>query len=49
MNQIELFDSHSKVLAYAGLDPVVCQSGKWRARLTRMSKRGNPLLRYTLI
>ncbi len=43
------FDSPSKVLAYAGLNPVVRQSGKWRASSTRMSKRGDPLLLYTLI
>ena len=49
VNQIELFDSPSKVLAYAGLNPVVRQSGKWRAGSTRMSKRGDPLLLYTLI
>ena len=48
-NNLNSFDSPSKVLAYAGLDPVVRQSGKWRARTTRMSKRGNSLLRYTLI
>lgn len=48
-NNLNNFDSPSKVLAYAGLDPVVRQSGKWRARTTRMSKRGNSLLRYTLI
>lgn len=43
------FDSPCKVLAYAGLDPIVNQSGKWKAQRTRMSKRGNSLLRYTLI
>ena len=48
-NNLNSFDSPSKVLAYAGLDPVVRQSGKWRARTTRMSKRGNSLLRYALI
>ena len=48
-NNLNNFDSPSKVLAYAGLDPVVRQSGKWRASKSRMSKRGNSLLRYTLI
>ena len=43
------FDSPSKVLAFAGLDPVVCQSGNWKANSTSMSKRGNSLLRYVLI
>ncbi|MEG0579595.1 MAG: transposase, partial [Niameybacter sp.] len=31
------------------LDPVVTQSGNFSARTTRMSKRGNSLLRYALI
>lgn len=48
-NNLNNFDSPSKVLAYAGLDPVVRQSGKWHASKSRMSKRGNSLLRYTLI
>ena len=48
-NNLINFDSPSKVVAYAGLDPVICQSGQWKAKSTRMSKRGNPLLRYILI
>lgn len=48
-NNLSNFSSPSKVLAYAGLDPVVMQSGKFRAQSTRMSKRGNSLLRYVLI
>lgn len=48
-NNLINFDSPSKVVAYAGLDPVICQSGQWKAKSTRMSKRGNSLLRYILI
>ncbi len=48
-NNLTNFDSPSKVIAYAGLDPVVNQSGKFRAQSTRMSKRGNSLLRYVLV
>lgn len=48
-NNFTNFDSPRKVLAFAGLDPVVCQSGQWKAASTRMSKRGNSLLRYVLI
>lgn len=48
-NNLINFDSPSKVVAYAGLDPVVCQSGQWKAQSTRMSKRGNSLLRYILV
>jgi transposase len=37
------------LLAYAGLDPVINQSGKFNAKRTRMSKRGSKILRYALI
>ena len=46
---IERFDSPEQVLAYAGVDPIIRQSGLFNAKSTRMSKRGNSLLRYTLI
>ena len=46
---IKRFDSPTKLVAYAGLDPKVRQSGTWQASKTRMSKRGNVLLRYALI
>lgn len=46
---ITRFSSYSKLIAYAGLDPVTRQSGTWKASRTRMSKRGNRLLRYALV
>ena len=46
---INRFDSPDKLIAYAGLDPTVKQSGTWQAKSTRMSKRGNRLLRFALI
>ncbi len=46
---IQRFPSSKKLVAYAGLDPVVKQSGTWSASRTRMSKRGDRLLRYALI
>lgn len=46
---IERFDSSEKLVAYAGLDPKVRQSGTWQAPRTRMSKRGSKILRYALI
>lgn len=46
---ISRFDSSKKLVAFAGLDPKVKQSGTWQASTTRMSKRGNKLLRYALI
>ena len=32
-----------------GLDPTVCQSGKFKARYAKMSKRGSEMLRFALI
>lgn len=49
IKNINDFDEPCKILAYAGLDPVIRQSGKFNARSTRMSKRGNSLLRYSLV
>lgn len=49
IKDITLFSSPSKVLAYAGLDPKVYQSGKFTAKTTRMSKRGSGMLRWALI
>ena len=46
---IHRFSNYSKLLAFAGLDPTVRQSGKFTARKTRMSKRGSRVLRYALI
>ena len=49
ISSIQRFDSPKKLVAYAGLDPKIRQSGTWQASVTRMSKRGNKLLRYALI
>ena len=49
IGDIHRFESPCKLLAYAGLDPSVYQSGKFNASHTRMSKRGSKLLRYALI
>ena len=46
---IKRFDDSKKLVAYAGLDPKVRQSGTWSASNTRMSKRGSKILRYALI
>lgn len=46
---INRFSSSKKLVAFSGLDPKVRQSGTWCASKTRMSKRGNALLRYALI
>ena len=49
IGNIDRFASPAKLLAYAGLDPTVCQSGKFKARSTKMSKRGSKILRFALI
>lgn len=49
ISSIDKFSSSDKILAFAGLDPKIRQSGNFKATSTRMSKRGNKLLRYALI
>lgn len=49
INDIDNFDSTSKLLAFSGLDPKVRQSGNFNASSCRMSKKGSPYLRYALI
>ena len=49
IGDISRFEKPCQLLAYAGLDPSVYQSGKFTAARTRMSKRGSKLLRYALI
>ena len=49
IGDISRFPDASKLLAYAGLDPAVRQSGQFSAHNTRMSKRGSSLLHYALI
>lgn len=49
IGDINRFDNPGQVLAFAGLDPSVKQSGNFNASSTRMSKRGSSLLRYALI
>jgi transposase len=46
---IQRFPSAGKLVAYAGLDPVVRQSGAWSVSRTRMSKRSDCLLKYALV
>lgn len=49
IGDIHRFSDYHKLLAYAGLDPVIRQSGKFNASHTRMSKRGSRTLRYALV
>ena len=49
IGNINRFERSCQLLAYAGLDPSVIQSGNFQARSTRMSKRGSGMLRYSLV
>lgn len=49
IGDIRRFSKPHQLLAYAGLDPSVHESGSFKARRTRMSKRGSKVLRYALI
>ena len=49
IGDIKRFEKPCQLLAYAGLDPSVYQSGNFTASRTRMSKRGSKILRYALI
>ena len=49
IGDISRFKKPCQLLAYAGLDPSIYQSGNFKAARTRMSKRGSKLLRYALI
>jgi transposase len=49
IGDIHRFSSPGKLLAFAGLDPSVYQSGNFQAKRTRMSKRGSRVLRYALV
>jgi len=47
MGSIENFSSHKKLIAFAGMDPSVCQSGKYIGK-SKLSKRGNRNLRRAI-
>ena len=49
IGDISRFSHPSKLLAFAGLDPSVYQSGNFQAKHTKMSKRGSRTFRYALI
>jgi len=49
IGDISRFGSPKKLLAFAGLDPTVYQSGQYLAPQSRQSKRGSKYLRYALL
>jgi len=48
IGDVNRFDSVEKLVAYAGIDPSVYQTGQFRASEAHMSKRGSPYLRHAL-
>lgn len=48
IGDVSLFQSPSKLLAFAGLDPAVYQSGNYDANKICISKRGSSYLRWAL-
>ena len=48
IGDVHRFATPEKLVAYAGIDPIVYQTGEFRAASTRMSKRGSPYLRHAL-
>jgi len=48
IGDIRRFKNGSALVAYAGIDPVVFQTGEFQARSTRMSKRGSHYLRRAI-
>ncbi|MCL2774569.1 MAG: IS110 family transposase [Oscillospiraceae bacterium] len=49
IGDISRFSNPNQLIAFAGLDPTVSQSGNFKAKSTRMSKRGSSVLRYALV
>jgi len=49
IGDIKRFSNPNKLVAYAGLDPKVKQSGNSQLQHARMSKKGSKLLRYALM
>lgn len=49
ISDVNRFSEPCKLLAFAGLDPSVIQSGEFNASHTKISKRGSSSLRYALV
>jgi len=48
IGDVQRFDSLEKLVAYAGINATVYQSGQFEADEAHMSKRGSPYLRWAL-
>jgi len=49
IGDVSRFSNPNQLIAFAGLDPITNQSGNFKAKTTRMSKRGSSVLRYALV
>jgi transposase len=49
IGNIENFDNPNQLLKFAGLEPAVYESGKFKAENVSMVKRGSPYLRWALL
>jgi len=47
LGKIDNYETHKHLIAYAGIDPTVYQSGKYQGK-SKISKRGNKHLRHVL-
>ena len=48
IGDVQRFETPEKLVAYAGIDATVHQTGQFEARQMHMSKRGSPYLRHAL-
>jgi len=48
IGDVSRFENETKLVAYAGIDATVYQSGQFQGKRTHMSKRGSPYLRLAL-
>jgi transposase len=48
IGEIDQFNHPKKLVAYAGIDPSVFESGKFKATINKITKRGSTRLRQTL-
>ena len=48
IGDVNRFSSSKKLIAFAGLDPITNQSGRFENTTGPISKRGSPMLRYAL-
>jgi transposase len=48
IGDVHRFEASEKLVAYAGIDATVYQTGQFEARQMHMSKRGSPYLRHAL-